>query len=58
MRNTRAINLQGVGTGWQVCRVGGNANNRLIAGAFYVNANNDSANSNANIGRRLCLWIQ
>jgi len=45
----------GVGSGWQVCLLGGNANNRLNAGAFYWNANNDSANSNTNIGRRQCL---
>jgi hypothetical protein len=33
--------------------VGGNANNGLNAGAFYVNANNDSTNSNTNIGSAL-----
>ena len=56
MRNTFE-KLMGVGSGWQVCLLGGNANNSLNAGAFYLNANNDSANSNTNIGRRLCLLL-
>lgn len=57
MRNT-VEKFTGVGSGWQVCLLGGNANNSLNAGAFYLNANNDSANSNTNIGRRLCLLLK
>jgi hypothetical protein len=44
-------------TGWQVAHLGGNANNGLKAGAFYWNLNNDSSNSNSNIGSRQCLFI-
>jgi hypothetical protein len=38
-----------------VVAVGGNANNSVKAGAFYVNSNNDSSNDNSNIGSRLSL---
>jgi len=34
----------------------GNANNSGKAGTFIVNANNDAANSNSNIGTRLSLF--
>lgn len=36
-----------------VVHVGSNANNGANAGAFNVNANNDSSNSNRNIGTHL-----
>ena len=42
-------------TSWHVVQLGSNANNALIAGAFNMNANNDSTNDNVNIGRQLCL---
>lgn len=38
----------------RVLIVSGNANNGSLAG-IIVNANNDSANDNANIGTHLCL---
>jgi hypothetical protein len=41
-----------------VAALGGNANNSVKAGAFYVNSNNSSANDNSNIGSRLSLWIR
>ena len=41
---------------WRVAYAGGNANNSSKAGAFYLNANNDSTNANSNIGRRLKIF--
>ena len=37
--------------------VGGNYNNGTNAGLWYFNANNDSSNSNTNIGGRLLVWL-
>ena len=37
----------------RVVHVGSNANNGTNAGTFNVNANNDSSNSNRNIGTHL-----
>ena len=42
---------------WQVLAVSGNSNNSSIAGAWCVNANNESGNSNANIGSQLSYFI-
>ena len=39
----------------QVVNVGSNANNGTNAGTFKVNANNDSSNSNRNIGTQLAV---
>lgn len=39
-------------SGWRVLHVGGNWNNAGKAGLFYFNANNDSGNSNSNVGAR------
>jgi hypothetical protein len=43
--------------GWQVVKLGGNANNSDQAGAFYLNANNTSSNLNQNIGSQLTLLL-
>ena len=39
--------------GWQVVKLGSNANNALNTGAFNMNANNTAANINVNIGSHL-----
>jgi hypothetical protein len=39
----------------QVVHVSSSANNGANAGAFYVNANNDSSNANRNIGSHLAV---
>ena len=39
-------------TGTQVVQFSGNASNRLKSSAAYLNANNTSSNTNANIGAR------
>jgi hypothetical protein len=39
----------------RVANSGGNANNGANDSEFYLNLNNDSANSNSNIRRQLCL---
>ena len=41
----------------RVANSGGNANNGANDSEFYLNLNNDSANSNSNIRRQLCLLI-
>lgn len=41
----------------RVLHFGGNANNEANAGAFYWNSNNDSSNSNRNIGSQLAVEI-
>jgi len=41
-----------------VVALGGNANNSVKAGAFYVNSNNVSSNDNSNIGSRLSLFYK
>ena len=43
-------------SGWRVLQVGGNWNNGSQAGLFYFNANNDSGNSNSNIGARPLVY--
>jgi hypothetical protein len=40
-----------------VVHVSSNANNGANAGAFYVNANNDSSNRNRNIGSQLAVFV-
>jgi hypothetical protein len=44
-------------SGWRVANVGGNSNNGTQDGAFYLNLNNDSGNSNTNIGSRRCPQV-
>lgn len=45
-------------SGWHVAYVGGNNNDRSNAGLFQFIGNNDSSNSNSNIGSRLLVqWI-
>lgn len=39
--------------GWRVSNSGGNLNNGANAGVAYLNANNDSDNSNSNISAQL-----
>ena len=42
------------GSGWRVARVGGSAINWSMAGAFFVDSYNGSANAHAYVGGRLC----
>ena len=44
--------------GWQVAKLGGNANNSVKAGVFYLNVNNDLTNDNSNISSHLCLFFK
>ena len=44
--------------GWQVAKLGSNANNSVKAGVFYLNVNNDLTNDNSNIGSHLCLFFK
>ena len=37
--------------------MGGNANNSVNTGTFYMNANNTSSNANRNISSHLCLKV-
>jgi len=41
----------------RVVLVGGNANNSVKAGSFYVNSNNSFTNSNSSISGRLYLFL-
>ena len=46
-------------TGDRVARVGGNYNDNANYGFFYVNANNNASNTNANYGsRHLVLYLK
>ena len=38
----------------KACQLGSNWNNGSNAGLFYFNLNNDSSNTNSNIGSHLC----
>jgi RNA-directed DNA polymerase len=45
-----------MGFRWRVALSGGNYNNNANAGVAYLDANNDSANANTNIGSRLYFF--
>lgn len=47
------MRLAGAIFGWRVCLSGGTSNNGAQAGVGALNANNDSANANTNIGSHL-----
>ena len=49
------MNIQAVTSLSQGSLLGGNANNGTNAGLAYVNSNNGVANSNTNIGSRICF---
>lgn len=40
-----------------IANVGGNYNNGLNTGAFYLNVNNSPTNTNDNNGSHLVYWI-
>lgn len=55
-RHSTLVENANYNSGWRVLYVGGNWNNGSNAGLFYFNANNDSSNSNSNIGARLLVY--